>query len=167
MSGCGDGGLIDAFRVSIRDVEHSWIKQLGQIAIDAGLASRLVEIEGDPRRYPEEGLLEVYWSLKGTEKLDEAIGERLRPDSGLILNADRYSPFDRRSSLLNRLLVSRLFVLQRATFVPGRLDANAIKVLPGMPPRYQLNIEWLRSCNGRSNHHSSRAPQCTSRARVP
>lgn len=143
MSGCGDGGLIDAFRVSIRDFEHSWIKQLGQIAIDAGFANRLVEIEEDPRRYPDVELLEVYGSLKGTEKLDEAIRERLRPDSGLILNADRDSPFDRRSSLLNRFLVSRLFVLKCANFEPGRFDVRAIEVLPGTPPRYQVNIESL------------------------
>lgn len=53
VSGCGDGGLIDAVRLSLRDFRHEWLATVAQAADDPGFVSSLLRIERDNPAYPD------------------------------------------------------------------------------------------------------------------
>ncbi|EPX61541.1 hypothetical protein D187_010160 [Cystobacter fuscus DSM 2262] len=127
ISGCGDGGLIDLLRVSLRDFRHEDV--LREFLSDPSLGdlkSKLLEIEEqakNPRNEANEYLAEQYRSLTVPESLDRAIKARLRKSTSVVLNGLKPRPLTLQSSILNRLLVSRLlYHFKILPYRPGEFD---------------------------------------------
>jgi hypothetical protein len=111
VSGCGDGGLIDALRLRVRNFDHAeFVRLFTQKA--APLTNQLLEIDRELRGRADALDLgrqfeERYDAL--AEQVPAAVVEyftsRSRPDTRVTLNAPDPHPLTFRASLLNRFAV--------------------------------------------------------------
>ncbi|WP_404364433.1 FAD-dependent oxidoreductase [Corallococcus coralloides] len=122
VSGCGDGGLIDAIRCLFLDFRHEEIASVATIADATGVSEQLIEIEADRPRYPDGvRLTDAYLQVKAPE-VDDLLMGRIKKNMSVVLNGRGDAPFSRTSSPLNRFLVARLMQMGKITYLRGSLD---------------------------------------------
>lgn len=131
VSGCGDGGLTDYLRLRVSDFNQEELPQLVNDPRLAGIAQQLAQIEREAEKLELEGndptkyITRNYRDLK-CPGLDEQLRGRLRPDTEVVLNGSGSGPLDRRSSVLNRFLASRLlWGAAPARYIAARVEAIA------------------------------------------
>lgn len=141
VSGCGDGGLIDALRLRIRDFDHGqFVYKLLQLPGIEDIKARLREIDLEAARLPAAGSTtadrqgDYIWAqyealLSGRhDDLRDLFRPLLRNDTVVYLNGPQASPFTLNSALLNRLAV--FLLLQHGGL---RYRAGRMQVLGGSP----------------------------------
>jgi hypothetical protein len=148
VSGCGDGGLIDALRLSINTFDHAWFVRLLQYEPELDkIKQELLEIDkrvaqkcsGSADRQGE--LLEQEYdrlSVSIPPSLVKTIQDVLREDTVVYLNDEKPFPFTLRSAILNRFGVYLLLKYGGLRFRAGR---PAIEGERGGPYRVRLGAE--------------------------
>lgn len=126
VSGTGDGGLIDALRVRLKDFRQDLLPNL----VSSRLREAMVAVAKDfakPEANAPGWLFERYDDLEA-ERLFDSLDStlRLRDDTALFLNGseetERRSIDPRKSSFLHALILHRLTKIDpRYTYLPGRL----------------------------------------------
>ncbi|HEX5753185.1 MAG TPA: FAD-dependent oxidoreductase [Archangium sp.] len=130
ISGCGDGGLVDLLRIRLDEFRHERVLKEFLSASSLGpLKTRLLEIEEQARQLDDEAassahIVKQYKELPYLDELDEKIGSRLRGDTTAVLNGLGTRPLTLQSSILNRLLVSRLLFRFGVHYRPGRFKSQ-------------------------------------------
>jgi len=143
VTGCGDGGLTDAIRLSIRAFKHDeFIYRLSRLEnletfkkhlseLDTEVAA---ELDAEPlqdkslRAARESGLLEdSYRRLEIPAAFQALVTQELRNDTVVYLNGPTLSPFSLASSVLNRIIVHVLREAGKLRYRQGQIDAHAIE----------------------------------------
>jgi hypothetical protein len=129
VSGCGDGGLIDAIRVALRDFRHDWLSTAAsKTAADAKLIEELLRIERDTPAFPDgDALTRATLNLKTPDAVTAQIKGQVRSHTKVILNSGLDGPFTRAACLINRFVVAELMKLGVITFHQGKVNLLAIK----------------------------------------
>lgn len=124
VSGNGDGGLVDLFRLTLKSFRHDRIVTdfLSQ-TMTRQLTEELLAIDDDVRcgRLQEDELYERYTKLKVPEELDAGLKQRLRPGIKVTLNGKSADPLSIGSSILNRFLASQLLMKHGVIYRRGAL----------------------------------------------
>jgi|GEM_PF-2675656 len=108
VSGCGDGGLIDALRLRLQNFDHAeFVREFLNIAESSKLVAGLQQIESDLR--PQASADDIsrqlqarYDALKVPPKVEEYFRRRKRSDTTVTLNSPASGPLTFKASLLNR-----------------------------------------------------------------
>ena len=130
VSGCGDGGLVDALRLSIRNFQHSRI--VSELLSDPRLRpviERLVHIDAHAAAHPDPNarssyLYQEYDQLPVPDGLITELHARLRRDTEVFINGRGSKPFDLNASILNRFLVFLLLKYGRLNYLPGEIGSE-------------------------------------------
>jgi hypothetical protein len=140
VSGCGDGGLIDAIRIALRDFQHEWLATAAtRAANDPAFVSSLLRIERNTPAFPDgDALTKATLAITAPAPVTSLIKAQLRPNTSVILNAGREGPFTRAACLINRFIIAELIKLGIVTYMSGKLDSAAIRRERG---RFALTIE--------------------------
>ncbi|MFL5344493.1 MAG: FAD-dependent oxidoreductase [Hyalangium sp.] len=113
VSGTGDGGLVDLFRLRIADFRHERFVEelLSEPSLD-GVKAELLQIEDELRQGKIEpgDLFDRYDTLEAPE-LDKRLEGKLRAETSAVLNGLDSSPLSAGTCILNRFLASRLLKL--------------------------------------------------------
>ncbi len=126
VSGCGDGGLIDAIRCLSIDFRHASLGDMATKADNSAIRDHLIRVEADRPRYPDgKKLTEAYLELEAPE-VDRLLAASVKPDTVVTLNSRNDAPLLRAASVLNRFLIARLIRLGKVTHLPGPLDSASI-----------------------------------------
>lgn len=125
VSGIGDGGVVDLLRLRLQDFRHETLVQelLAGSELER-VKTALLDIEEDlyQRSLPPEELYQRYAALQVPDTLDQSLHERLRKDTRVVLNSPQPYPLSAESSILNRLLLSRLLVVDALEYRQGRIE---------------------------------------------
>lgn len=129
ISGTGDGGLVDLFRVRLQGFQHE--RLLKDFLLSPSLTKvkdQLLKLEADFQEghLKGEDFFEHYKELPVSPELDMRLRSRLRPDTSAILNAESNTKLSARSCILNRFLASRLIALG-VHYEPGTFEITRIK----------------------------------------
>ena len=115
VSGCGDGGLADVLRLSLRDAAKistlAWL--VGDVTTDP-YCQKLLQIESSNDRTKVHA---AYSEL--FEPVARKMHDKLRP-LDVTLNAATQHPFGSYASILNRFLVSQLNQMKKVRYRPGK-----------------------------------------------
>ena len=160
ISGCGDGGLIDAQRFCIQDYNHERIvKELlyhddySTLRADvAKIEDRLSHIRDDEsfqleafRSYEElSAANNAGWQkFFGTLPTPGLLQTNIRDDVAVTLNSDSMTPLPRNSSALNRFIVYALIAKRALRYQQGKIQVTLNKgkfdVSFGNGQRYQYD----------------------------
>ena len=128
VSGTGDGGLVDLFRVRIEDFRHEVVvkKFLSAPSLEEVKRALLV-IEDDvqKKRLTDDEIYERYLALPVPTALDDSLSRYLRKDTEAVLNGLDESPLSARACTLNRFLASRLLHIKGgATYKSGEFKVS-------------------------------------------
>lgn len=126
VSGCGDGGLIDAIRCLFFDFKHENIAHIAMIADTDAIGNRLTQIEADRPRYPDGARLTDAYLQMDVPEVDKVLSELTRSDLIVTLNSRDDAPLTRASSPLNRFIVARLMKLGRIVHMSGNIDVASM-----------------------------------------
>jgi len=145
VTGCGDGALIDAARLRIRDFDHArFVSELLEDDSLSPVKKALLRIDRDAaevRKDPEIGsrmspqeiveyqsvyLYKEYEALDLPEKLCANLRNRLRQDTVVTLNCPESTPLSLRASVPNRFIV---FLLRKHGGL--RFIAGTVSITPG------------------------------------
>jgi tetratricopeptide (TPR) repeat protein len=114
VSGTGDGGLVDLFRIRIADFSHERIVKdfFSDPSLD-DVKSELLTVEAELHQgsLRPEDLYKRYRGLQVPGQLDERLQDRLRGDTTAVLNGLDLSPLSPRACVLNRFFASRMLRL--------------------------------------------------------
>lgn len=125
ISGCGDGGLIDLLRARLLDFhQEKGIREFLEIPSLFELKPRLLAIEERARQEadPNAYINDQYKELPVPREVDQFIEKRLRKNIEVVLNGRERRPLNQQSSVLNRLLVSRLLFQFGVPYRPGEFS---------------------------------------------
>lgn len=126
ISGCGDGGLVDALRLSILDFDH--LKFTHEFLANSKLQNvyeQLLEIDRNAVGDDDEiscFLMDEYKRLKVPQDLQLAISRRLRIDTVVTLNSSTPTFFSLRSCVLNRYAVFLVSLVNKIFYEQGKLQ---------------------------------------------
>ena len=128
VSGCGDGGLIEAIRVALRDFRHDWLATVAvKAADDKTFVSALQSVERDTPAFPDgQVLTHATLGIAANPVVSGLIKAQLRPNTSVILNAGADGPFTRAACLINRVVVAELIKLGVVRYVQGKVDLAAV-----------------------------------------
>jgi hypothetical protein len=128
VSGCGDGGLIDAIRVAVLDFRHDWLaKVASKAAEDEDFIAKLLHTERNTPAFPDgAALTAANLAIAAPRAVSAMIKERLRPDTSVVLNAGTDGPLTRTACLINRFVVTELMRLGTITYAQGQADLRTI-----------------------------------------
>jgi ABC-type uncharacterized transport system substrate-binding protein len=126
VSGCGDGGLVDAFRLTIENFRHATLledlRAFGASELDS-VATTVCGIETEAMRQPlqnvEKFIQEQYASLRIPNHLVREIRKRVRKDTHVTLNNRGTSPYDPSASALNRFILALLLRANKLHYQPS------------------------------------------------
>ena len=137
VTGCGDGGLIDAIRLCLSGFDHrefidqlvSWnaLKQINGKLLDL---DKRAKTEHSPPE--EQGLFlddeydELFEHLIKDEWFDKMMEKVGRLDTDVYLNGPHKTPYSVNSSLLNRVSIFLLINEGWITYLPGRVAVGQI-----------------------------------------
>jgi hypothetical protein len=129
VSGCGDGGLIDAIRVALSDLKHDWLATVAsQASSDAAFITELLRVERSTPLFPDgKDLTEATLAIAAPAAATAAIRAQLRPHTSVVLNAGTDGPFTRSTCLINCFVVAELMKLGVVSYRRGRLDTSTIR----------------------------------------
>lgn len=128
VTGCGDGGLTEVFRLCLNDFRHERILEefLSDPRIDPFVAE-IRRIEADPRAMdPDKGpefLTDEYRTL-AAPFLVERLTKLRRKDTQVWLNGTGPNLFDPRASAANRFLLAQLLHAEAFRYLPGRIEST-------------------------------------------
>ncbi|WGQ08950.1 FAD-dependent oxidoreductase [Pedobacter gandavensis] len=125
LSGCGDGGLIDFLRLSIRDFRHeSFTNEFLNDESLKDVKDKLIEIEGripsimtDKSRF----INDEYKSLNIPPEILKKLKRRVRNDTKVKLVGNSLTPFLPNASILNRFAVFLLSKIGKVHYEPGEV----------------------------------------------
>lgn len=125
VSGCGDGGLIDALRLSIRDFSHeNFTKNYLDDPSMVDIKHRLLEIEAeafDDQENASAILWDAYGHIVFPPLLQAKLETEFRTDTKVTLNGNKATPMTLQSSLVNRVGVLMLMKLKKVGYMPAEL----------------------------------------------
>lgn len=143
VSGCGDGGLIDALRLCLRDFNHRrFLHELVQRPEVQAAQADLLKIDSEARSLPPDDvpvfMLKSYRRLGFKASLMEWMKSQLRDEDEVVvtLHDRHYSPLGLRSARINRLGVFLLIQSNRIQFHRGEIG---VAYLPNGKPRATIN----------------------------
>lgn len=126
VSGCGDGGLIDALRIRISDFNHEeFTKSLLEAPGMDELKAKLIEIEDSAPEDEEEFGTYIYDAYKDLEipsTLLESLSLRLRKDTSVELNGSKTSLMSPKACLINRFSIFLLIKLGDISYEQGKIQ---------------------------------------------
>lgn len=130
VSGCGDGGLIDILRLSLKEFSHEdFINNfLNDPSLD-DIKKKLLEIEEEAFDDPENAsdiLWDGYESLDFPKELLDKMAKNFRTDTKVVLNGKIPTPMTLQSSLINRVGVYLLMKLRKVAYKQATLDSVSI-----------------------------------------
>lgn len=125
VSGCGDGGLIDALRLTLKDFTHEdFTLELLQDSSLESIKHRLIDIDNnipkdcdDVSRY----LHSEYKKLELPAELLKKIAKRIRADTKVTLVGKAKTPFSPNSSLLNRFAIFLVLQANKLPYMSGEV----------------------------------------------
>jgi len=128
VSGCGDGGLVDAMRIALRDFRHNL---LAEIAEASSTNQRTIEalrgIERNVPRYPNgEVLTRAIMDVDVPPAVADLLNSKRRDNTTVILNGRSDGAFARTSCMLNRFVIAQLMKLGAIVYQRGAFDRGAI-----------------------------------------
>jgi hypothetical protein len=125
ISGCGDGGLIDALRLSIKNFRHDlFTKEFLEDNSLTELNKKLIEIENkipDIQTDISRFIFDEYKKLNIPSDLLKKIKKNVRSDTKVTLIGTSATPFIPNSSLLNRFAVFLLQQIGKVSYREARL----------------------------------------------
>jgi hypothetical protein len=146
VSGCGDGGLIDALRLSLTDFDHArFTRGMVEGASLAKLKKSLLAIDQKAPKNESEACVyyfQAYSGLTIPKTLRQSLTARLRQDTQVMLNGPDHNPMSPRASILNRFAVFLLLEQGKLTYQEGRITKVAM-----VNATYRVN---LMKTDGRS-----------------
>jgi glycine/D-amino acid oxidase-like deaminating enzyme len=127
VTGIGEGGVIDALYLRLRDFSHGEIAaRLAEIEGMAAVESALLEIEHHIEKLDDleanRVLSDGYARLPVPARVDELLRQRARPDTRVTLNGPEVHPLAARADMLNRFLISRLVALGELDYLSGKIS---------------------------------------------
>ncbi|MDN3585677.1 FAD-dependent oxidoreductase [Pedobacter aquatilis] len=142
ISGCGDGGLIDALRLSLLNFNHREHSEefLNHPTFD-GVRQAILDAEDGlsvmPGQQASEELNRRYSTIPFPDELYDFLGSKLRNDTEVNLNGKNASPMSRDASVHNRVLVFLLTKLKKINYLAGKAgpyepDSGQFKVTIAM-----------------------------------
>jgi hypothetical protein len=108
VSGCGDGGLIDALRLRLRNFDHAeFVRRFQSAAGSEQMKKRLTEIERELRPHARAADISIrfqtaYDDVPVPEEVRHYFRSERRADTTVTLNSPDAGPLSYKSSLLNR-----------------------------------------------------------------
>ena len=128
VSGCGDGGLIDAARIVLRDFRHDWLSEIAFMAAsDHHLVQELIRVEHDTPSYRDGAeLTKATLDVAANDNVVTEIRNRLRSNTRVILNARLNGALTRRACMLNRFIIGQLIKLGAVNYHEGALDLSSV-----------------------------------------
>jgi len=125
VSGCGDGGLIDALRLRLRKFEHqNFVAEVLSKTTDEKLRDSLLDLENNAISQSPSALYDAYKRLPIPTILVRSIRNSLRTDTSVTLNSPGVSPLTPQSSALNRLLAFLLLQYGDLGYEEGEISAD-------------------------------------------
>lgn len=143
ISGCGDGGLIDALRATIANFKH--IEVINQFLPNSDSEIKeaqksLLEIEEGANSNGAIWLHQRYREIK-TPNLNKKLQPLIRSDTKVWLNGPEMTPITNRSTILNRFLVSRLQQLNAINYLCGKLNVPELQRRATQTTTYKALID--------------------------
>jgi len=130
VSGCGDGGLIDALRLRLRNFDHAdFVRRFMGVATSTGLVDQLKQIDGELRRHaaaPDVSLRfqTRYDQLPVPPEVKRYFCEEKRADTTVTLNSPAPGPLTFKASLLNRYATYLAVRYADLHYLSGRIVAE-------------------------------------------
>jgi hypothetical protein len=132
VTGTGDGGLIDALRLSLRNFDHErFVHRFLRVAQRGDIASALLDIEHQysvRRGDADIGVLlhRAYDAIQIPPELRKYFVDERRPDTEVVLNSPVVSPLGMHASLLNRFATYLAMKYSGVRYLPGRTKAKPL-----------------------------------------
>ncbi|HJP93632.1 MAG TPA: hypothetical protein VJ875_16860 [Pyrinomonadaceae bacterium] len=139
VSGCGDGGLIDALRLRLQNFDHAeFVREFQNIAGSRQLIEGLRKIESDLR--PQAASADIslqlqagYDALNVPTEVQEYFRRKKRTDTTVTLNSPLSGPLSFKASLLNRYATYLAMRYADLHYLSGRViaersDAGGFKI---------------------------------------
>jgi len=130
VSGCGDGGLIDALRLRLRNFDHAeFVRDFLNIAESPQLVPGLQQIDRDLRPNTASPDISLrfqaqYDALSVPPKIEEYFRLRKRSDTTVTLNSPASGPLTFKASLLNRYSTYLAMRYADLHYLSGRVVAE-------------------------------------------
>lgn len=127
ISGCGDGGLIDALRARLVNFKHGdFTRSLLAESELQKLKDQLIEIEKTAPKDPEEFsnyVFDSYKTLNIPSSLSDYIKSQLRSKTKVILNGRLSTAMSSKACLINRFCIYLLVNLNEIIYTRGEIDS--------------------------------------------
>ncbi|NHA05470.1 FAD-dependent oxidoreductase [Mucilaginibacter sp. HC2] len=127
VSGCGDGGLMDTLRLTLKDFKQKEFTEKLLSENFPDLNNALIEIEKNaPPDFDEASdyLLEKYSELDIPEQLENYIKDNLKKNTKVTLNAMTPSYLSTQSSILNRFAVKLVMEFGDVSYIQGKINVT-------------------------------------------
>ena len=144
VTGCGDGGLVDTLRLSLKNFEHrAFVERIIRDPSLENTKRSLNDIEERAQRLLTTGsrddvdqeLNKQYAELAVPESVDRELEAGLRRDVKVTLNGSGPSPATIGASTLNRFIVFLLWKAKRLRYQRG-----LVREVAGTPDKYRVNF---------------------------
>jgi len=130
VSGCGDGGLIDALRLRLRNFDHAdFVRRFLGVTESTFLIGRLQQVESDLRRHASAPDISLrfqsrYDEIAVPKEVEKYFCEEKRADTTVTLNSPSPGPLTFKASLLNRYATYLAVRLADLHYLSGRIVAE-------------------------------------------
>lgn len=130
VSGCGDGGLIDALRLRLQNFDHAeFVRKFLTLAESPQLFAGLQQIEKDLRPQASSPDISLqfqaaYDALPVPQKIEDYFREQKRNDTVVTLNCPASGPLSFKASLLNRYATYLAMRYADLHYLSGRVTAE-------------------------------------------
>lgn len=133
VSGCGDGGLIDALRLRLRNFDHAeFIRQFQGAGTAATLRNALKQVDNQLRGYAAEPDISLrfqlaYDAIAVPPAMEAYFRNGKRTDTAVTLNSPAPGPLSFRASVLNRYATYLAIRLSDLHYLSGRVAAQRVE----------------------------------------
>jgi hypothetical protein len=135
VSGCGDGGLIDALRLRIRNFDHAdFVRRFVLAGESSGLIADLRRIDGDLRPHALDPDISLRFRTAydaippspALARIETYFREHRRNDTSVSLNSPAAGPLSFQASLLNRFATHLAMRHADLHYLSGRVVAERV-----------------------------------------